>query len=412
MTELDLLKYKTQFDQQGWVIVPKLLTYQDRIELKTEMIKQTLKTVFTRQGVNLDAEDVSNLKLLTDPKLRKDRLSNPKMIWRNNNSRDPIVGKSTGMINIHYNPLVLDKIAFNPVLYQVLSALYGRIQNGILQPRLELVHLYGPERFSIKSLGSTDMPKHIDANPFHSEVNYPERIQSLYCVEVDSQINPADSGTIAILENFCFYFGLLGNLCHPKTGVLPFPESRSRFFLLPNKFNSDWLLKINQLARLYTNYYHLGIRVEPCLNLGTLSSDQLESRFEELKQAGKVVPSQFREIKWKVIHLEPGDFFCWSQYTPHYSCRNKSEIPRMVCYYSIFPVQKTWYNTSHQRWLQQMFTNRAFFYSTNAGEYQTTIKNPEEYEYLQTQNSDEYLILLTDQLRGKLSGCKSWFSTE
>ena len=402
-----LLDYKRLFDQQGWVIIPDLLSTTDREALKTEMIKTMLDTVFTRRGVVLDTNNPENLKLLTNPQLRKDTLSNPKMIWRNNNTRDPIVSKTCGMINIHFHPMILEKISFNPQFYQVLSALYGKINTGTrqLQPRLNLAHSEGPERFSIKPKGSTKMPQHIDANPFHPEINYPERIQSFYCVNTDFQINPSDSGTIAILDNFCFYFALLGGLCHPRDGVLPFPQNKSRFFLLPKKFDSEWLPKLNQIVRLYTEFFHRGIAAD---------DQRIQARFERLRKAGRSVPNQFKEMRWKVIRLRPGDFFCWSQCIPHYSCRNKSEIPRMVCYYSIYPVKNTWYDSYHHQWTKQMFLNRIFYYSTNAGEYHQNIKNPEERQQLQSlgaENLTQYQNWLrSDSLRAKLSGLESWFT--
>ena len=401
-----LLDYKQLFDQQGWVIVSGLLSVSDREALKTEMIKTMLDTVFTRRGVNLDTNNPENLKLLTDPKMRKSVLANPGGIWRNNNTRDPIVGKTTGMINIHFNQMILEKIALNPKFYQVISALYGTInsETGQLQPRLNLVHSEGPERFSIKSKGSTKMPQHIDANPFHPEMNYPERIQSFYCVNTDPLINPADSGTIAILGNFCFYFALLGGLCHPRDGVLKFPQNKSRFFCLPKKFDSEWLPKLNQIARLYTEFYHRGV---------TVNDQRIQTRFEQLKRAGRLVPNQFKEMVWKVIRLQPGDFFCWSQCIPHYSCRNKSETPRMVCYYSLYPVDNTWYNSYHHQWTKDMFVNRIFYYSTNAGEYPRNTKNPEEHQYLMSLGADNLVQYLnwirSDSLRAKLTGLESWF---
>ncbi len=124
-----LLDQKRLFDQQGYVIVSGLLSTSDREALKTEMTKTMLDTVFTRRGVTLDTNNPENLKLLTDPKMRKNTLANPSGIWRNNNTRDPIVGKTTGMINIHFNEMILKEIAFNPKFYQVISALYGTINS-------------------------------------------------------------------------------------------------------------------------------------------------------------------------------------------------------------------------------------------------------------------------------------------
>ena len=403
-----LLDQKRLFDQQGYVIVSGLLSTSDREALKTEMTKTMLDTVFTRRGVTLDTNNPENLKLLTDPKMRKIVLANPSGIWRNNNTRDPIVGKTTGMINIHFNQTILEKIALNPKFYQVISALYGTInsETGQLQPRYNLVHSEGPERFSIKSKGSTKMPQHIDANLFHPEMNYPERIQSFYCVNTDSQIKPSDSGTIAILGNFCFYFALFGHLCHPRDGVLKFPRNKSRFFCLPKKFDSEWLPKLNQIAKLYTEFSRRGI---------TINDQRIRSRFEQLKNAGCVVPNQFKKMVWEVIRLQGGDFFCWSQCIPHYSCRNKSETPRMVCYYSLYPVDNTWYDSYHHQWAKEMFLNRIFYYSTNAGEYPRNTKNPEENQYLVSlgpNNLTQYQNWIrSDPLRAKITGLESWFST-
>lgn len=391
-----LVSVKKSYKKNGWVIIPNLLSEGERSELEVEMVRSILDIIFTNQGEKIDTKDPENLLLLSNPKIREQKLENPKIIWRGGNSRQPLIGKTTGMINIHYNPLVLDKIAFNRKFYRLLSVLYNT---------KKLVHTEGPERISIKATGATSMGKHIDKNPFYPDVNYEERIQALYCVKVDEKIKPENSGTLVLLENFCFYFRLFGELYHPQTGLegQRFQDIKTRFFVLPGNFDKVWLPRINIAAKLYTDF---------CKGKEIETDKETREKFEKLKSEGYKVPNRFKSIAWKAIPMKPGDFICWSQNTPHYSAKNTSKVPRMVCYYSVFPVSPSWYGSRDHRFTKEMFENRIFYYKTNANDLNTRIKNPEEYKYLKEKDPDgeDY----EQQIRGrslnaKLTGFKSWF---
>src|SRR5581483_12338145 len=70
--------------------------------IKKTMIQSSIELVF---GDSVEIKD-KNLLLFTDPALRKRKLDDPNCIWRNGNSRQPLLSKSCGMIDIHYNSII------------------------------------------------------------------------------------------------------------------------------------------------------------------------------------------------------------------------------------------------------------------------------------------------------------------
>lgn len=441
LTEIDL-----QLEHKGWAIIPKVITESSRVRIKNEMIRQTLNVTLLKQGVTIDPLDPKNLQLLVDPKLRKESLADPNIIWRNGNSRDPIVSKSTGMTPYHYNPIVLEEIAFSPILYQIMSELYRTNQ---------LIHSEGPELFSIKPPGSTPMCQHIDANPFYPEVNYPRRIQSLVCIEMDQLDPPEKAGTLQVLENFHYYFKLFGLLFHPVGGLYRFPNNNRRFFTLPENFDQVWLPLINKVIAEYTQYQylqyqnrfqsqsqsqspsqsqslsfdlssgvsstilsenpaksHLCSPPEKILNsdLSGLHPNILEAYRICFYQLGLRVPLTALSIKWVPIPVKPGDMIVWNQYLPHFSSANRSAIPRMVCYYSVFPLEKIeWYNSSAHQKLVKMWWNKTYQYSASSLYISSKkLDNPEEaaeFSKLSESEKKKYRDWLTlDIFRGQITG--------
>ena len=181
---------------KGYTIISGVLTAEECATLSSSLTQEALNLVFKRRGFPVDIEDSGNLLLFTQPALRVKRFgdSGKAAPWRNGNSRRPLLSKSDGMINIHYNQDQLRLITLNPKLFKETAKVYGT-QN--------LVHL-GPERFSIKAQGAPDMPQHIDSNLFDDKVNYEVRIQGLVCLEVGDDVPPRDSGTLCLYINLFF----------------------------------------------------------------------------------------------------------------------------------------------------------------------------------------------------------------
>ena len=360
------------------------------------MKKEALDLVFNRRGFPVDSSNSENLLLFTDPSLRVKKFgdSGKSACWRNRNSRQPILSKSTGMIDIYFNTEHLELVTLNKKLYREAVKVYGV---G------ELVNL-GPERFSIKARGSPDMPKHIDSNLFYDKVNYPIRIQGLVCLEVGNDVQPRDSGTLSVYKNFHHYWDFAGQLFHPKTGLFPFPDRKSRFFVLPTGkkgWDKHYEPIFREHAEMYTRFLFCDI-----------SPDDSETAefFERIRKTVKV-PEKLLPLEWEHIVLKPGDVVFWNQHLPHRSLRNKSETPRIVSYYNLFPVERGWYGSEEQLWTKKQFREGKKFYSVNAGTYTYNCKNVEELEYLKKTRALKKIRLKTrtNSFRKRITGQKDWF---
>lgn len=345
-------------------IVKNVLSPDECTRLENALLEETCDIVFRSRGYHdVNPHDPDFLQLFTDKKTRVAKLGDATATFRHGNPRTPLLSKNCGMIDIHFNPVCLELIATNPSLHKVAALMYG--QN-------ELVHR-GTERVCIKGPGSTDMLKHLDANPFYPEVNYPVRLQSLVCVNVDTQIDPRQSGTLCVLANFHHYWDFFGALCHPKTGLEDdrFPDDKSRYFILPtgrNGWDNHWLPLFRKHITAYTAFFHDG--KQP-------SDPDLRNMFPQLKAQNISVPYTVKALRWTPIELEAGDMVFWHQHLPHYSVRNESQIPRVACYYSTFPVAPGWFGSEQQKWAAKQITKGHFYYDG-----QEVVKNPEEVQYL------------------------------
>lgn len=375
-----------KLSEDGFVVIPKVYTLEECQLLTTSVVSEVIDITLRERGAsNLFDDDNQNLQFLTDPDLRKLKLKNPNIIWRNGSSRTPIISKNCGIIDIHYNLDVLELVTLDERMYRLLSAFYGKSN---------LCHLEGPERISVKPKGSTNMPQHIDSNLFHPEVNFKERIQSLVCISIDPQAerNPKNCGTLCVLKNFHWYFALASKLFHPKTGLKPFPKDiLGRYFLLPEDFDKTYLPVLKEHINGYTNYLHNR-------EIAKVSN----TFYEDLQKSGIVVPEKVKSIEWTPVVCKPGDVICWNQRLPHYNLRNKLEVPRIVCYYSVFPVSSG--DKDKLDKCKKMFQNNAFY------EQGTTIKNLEEFEYIHKWkfNSKIQEILNKSSLSRKLCGYEPW----
>lgn len=382
---------------EGFVIVPDALDLEKCSKLKDSLIKNTIDLIFTQNGFQVDPRDPEVTKLFVDMKLREQKLGveGKKIVWRNGNSRQPLISKSCGMTHIHFNQEMMEEVAFNPKIYNITKIVVGTPY---------LVHCDGPERFCIKPKGSTDMPQHIDSNLFDDSVNYKFRIQSLITLEIDTDINPRDSGTLCLLVYFHHYWNFARELFHPKTGLeeCRFPNLKSRFFTLPKDFDKKYLPLLKKHIKGYEKY---------------LSGEKPENDFYiSLKEKGIEIPdSKLRyadKMNWKPIPLKPGEMVFWSQYLPHFSVRNKSDTPRICVYSSYYPVNKDWFGSKHQKWVSKQFTEGKFFCGKDSGVFPETIINIEEYKYLASQPGRIQEIAKSSQkndFRLKITGQKDYF---
>ena len=373
-----------ELKESGYTVISSIYTPEETVRLRTSIVKEVLELIFNERGISIPLNEESLL-LLTSPQLRSQTLTNPKIIWRDNNPRTPILSKSCGIMDIHYNLDVLDLITLNSRLYQLLSSIYEDNK---------LVHKLGPERIGIKPTDSTDMDKHIDANLFYPEVNHLKRFQSLVCISIDSNFSFEKNGTLCVLANFHWYWDFASALFHPHNGAFPFPDNHNRYFLLPKDFDSKYLPILKTWIIGYTNYLYHQIK-------GDTINQQWYEKFE-LK--GIKVPHQVKEIKWTPVKCKAGDVIVWSQYLPHRNLRNKSRIPRIVAYYSVFPIDKDWYTTQEAQKCRTMFKEGSFY------ENKTISSNIEEITHIHKHNLLSVIekMYKKDEFTQKITGFLSW----
>jgi hypothetical protein len=388
--------------------IPKIFSKEDLEEVATSIKKNAFELIFESQGYDVDAEDPESLKLFTDMKKRKEMLGEDaaRAIWRGGNTLAPLIGKTTGMIHIHFNEDVQKRILFNKKLYKLSSYVNGT-------PYLSFIT--GPERVSIKAQGSTDMDSHMDSNPFYPSQNYPFRIQSLIVLEIDEHISPRDRGTLSIIPYFHHYWEFFGKAFHPVDGIegyrFPPNTTKSRFFPLPkgkNNFDKIYLPKLKNLGKQYSKYLYHDILPE---------SKTLRRYFRRYKKEGISVPPNSKKylekMVWKPLPLKEGDIVFWHQHLPHRSLRNKSEIPRVVVYYNLFPVDEAWFGSEEAKWVAEQFETGKFYYGKDYGNYPKKVVNIEEYKSLKDNPKRLKKILAIfkkTELNRKLAGLEDWFS--
>lgn len=389
----NLAKTMEKLRDDGFVIIPKVYTKEECQLLTDSISTEVIDIIFSERGVDrsdLFGNDSDNLKLLTSAELRKHKLKDPNIIWRNGNSRTPILSKNCGIIDIHYNLDVLRLVTLDKRMHAFLSELYGTEK---------LYHLEGPERVSIKPRGSIDMPQHIDSNLFHSEVNYMHRIQALVCVSIDLKAseNPNNCGTLCVLKNFHWYFSLASKLFHPTTGIKKFPKDTwNRYFLLPENFDKVYLPVLKDHIKGYTDYLH---------NKIVPSGELIKKLYQDLEKGRISVPKEIKPVEWTPVVCKPGDVICWNQYLPHRNLRNKLETPRIVCYYSVFPVEsKDSKDKIKLERCKKMFENNVFY------EQDDIVKNPEELNHIKLLKLGPKIqdLINKDSLSRKLCGYDSW----
>jgi len=400
--------------ESGYRIVKGVLSEKKCQKLSDSIYREIIDLVFIRQGHPADPDDPDTPRLLVDQKFRVDELGEEakRCPWRNGNTLTPIFTKSTGMIHSHFNPDILEGIIFNEELYKISAEINGTDK---------LAFITGPERVSLKPKGATDMPQHIDSNLFNNKVNYPFRIQSLITLQIDTEINPRDSGTFCVIPYFQHYWEFASHFFHPATGhpSFRFPKntSGSRFFKLPTGkegFDKKYLPHIKRYASIYADYLEKGEAAFDYYKVGPRAIQNCIKFFQTLIRKGIAVPSNskgyIKKMKWTPIKLEPGDILYWHQHLPHRSLRNKSDIPRIVAYYNLFPVDENWFGSKEQKWVARQFRRGEFYYGTDYGNYPTKIVNIEEHKKLIEESKIEEIAEISKktELRKKLSGQKNW----
>lgn len=400
-------------NEAGYLVVPGVLSKEQISTLQKSLLKRSVDLIFTNQGFDVDIDDPRTPELFTDMHLREKMLgeSGKTAVWKDGNTRRPIIMKSCGMVHIHYDEDLLENISYNPRLYEEAVKVMGT---------KHLVFTDGMERICIKAKGSTDMPKHSDSNFFNDSVNHPFRIQSLVTIQIDTKISPRDSGTLCVLAYFHKYWDFVRELLHPLHGLVPMKEDamKSRFFVLPmDKKNSDhfdenYLPAIKLHAKQYSMYLETG-RVD-----GNICVAEDVVFYKKLKKLDITVPKNslgyLEKMNWTPVPMKPGDMVFWHQYLPHFSVRNKSSTPRICAYYGLYPVKKEWYGSEYQKWTVSMLDSCKFYYGIDAGNHPTKVVNTEEYEDLKSTGDIKRIAALskTTSFRRMITGREPWGETK
>lgn len=375
-------------NSKGYRVISAGYAQDELYILHQSMQLEVIGTVFgnspeTKEPFTFSPTNPEMWRLFTDVKLRKRILTNPNRIWK---PRNHPLSKSDGMIDIHHNRLVHKKVLFDPRMYEILSKAYGC---------RELVHSAGPEKFSIKPPGATDMRKHIDANLWHPENNYPSRIQAFLTVNVPETGEWRDRGGLCVLTNFHHYWDFASAFFHYDFGLYPMDKTTSRFHLLPNDFDSFYLPRLTHAIQEYSKWQK-GAEVDSLLEEFFIQIDGLE------------VPEEYQPIEWKTIECKSGDVVIWDQHLPHFSVRNRTDQLRSVVYYSVFPVTPAFYQSPRRDWVREQFVKNTFYYDVQAQLLTRKVRNNAELAYRENVTGLTK-VYNQNELAQKLSAVTSWF---
>ncbi len=282
-----------------------------------------------------DDDEACLLRLLTDPKLRERHLADPRCIWANGNTRQPIVGKANGMVNLFHNALVQQHITFNPALVERIAKLYHtyapwRASEG--PPAL--VFLFGPDRANLKPKGATAMPRHIDKNLFDNDGKLcpAYRVQCLVTLSLDPTAD-RDAGSLELLCGGFHHFFPLAGLFFQRIPALAASASDLPQGLPDAAFDAHlpafrrWLLDTvlapTALAQLP--------------EADRLAIQAAAARCEPPLVAASQVPAAF---SWRAIHMRPGAQCCWDSRLPHRNQANKTKTPRIAAYMTLYAAEE------------------------------------------------------------------------
>ena len=297
-------------DEKGWSITP-ILEPTEALKLSSIVKDEALRCVFNSVWddviIPMKSKGLNTAHLLTNNDLRKSYLPNPKMIWKNNNARFPYISKNCGMVNIYHQPLIREKILFNPDVINTIKEHYRHLPKATNDDRI--VYMLGPDRVGFKPMGSTDMPFHLDSDLFNvtTGISKPveHRIQSFMVLECPSGPRMDDCGGTKLLSGFHHYYDCARDFYQGQEVCLhpPYPVP----FISKDHAKSF----ISYIESLYEDYSS-SLRKYPNL------------------------PKKLYDMKWESPQMKPGELFCFDGRLPHRNNRNNYCTDRIVAYVSLF----------------------------------------------------------------------------
>lgn len=303
------------FIQRGWLAHP-VITSEEADKLADIVRLEALYTVFHDVWPILEKMSASGLnptQLLTNNKLRKEWLDDPKMVWRNGNSRAPLISASCGMVNIYCQPDIREYILFNPSVIETIRRLY----TALTSKEEKLVYALGPDRLGLKAKGARHMNRHCDSNMF-LPAEPQHRVQAfvtLRCATPTGSLAATDIGSIEVLEGFHHYTEIAAWF-FAKQGVRQFTGNG------PYDFEEITKKHLTSFTDWVRDFIY-GQRSEA-------------EKHAELQPLLKKLPAKYVPIQWVAPVLKPGELFCFDTRLPHRNTQNKSEIDRIVAYVSLY----------------------------------------------------------------------------
>lgn len=356
------------FKEYGWAIFP-ILDQKEADEIAEWIRIETLWCLFHSIWDRIEEihqSDINPTTLIVDSKLRKQLLEDPNIVWRNGNSRTPVVSANFGGSNIYHQPLVRDKILFNPKVIESIRSLYRTMPESTKDEKL--VYMAGPERVGLKAPGATDMDRHLDPDMLKmttGKQHHHYRVQGVMTLRIDeatststerkrNHLTSTDLGSLEVLQNFhhysklAFWFFRQNNLDMPTgIGIFKFEDCNKQ---LP-KF-IQWLKA----------YYSGEMEVDDNTELVSLLQD---------------IPETYKEIVWIAPKVTAGQLICFDSRLPHRNNRNKTDVDRIVAYVSLFR-QTDWIATGKNPILPMFLGDKS---SKTSGR---NIRNPEEREVFES----------------------------
>ena len=346
---------KQEYQQQGYTV------YHNHIDTDTaelvcqSVIGEVCDLVFKNETNKPDPTDPNTLNLFTDFNLRKKKLDNPKCVWRDGNTRRPIISKSTGMVNISFNHDVQRYVTFNPNTISKINELYGSDK---------LVYTYGSDRVCIKAKGSTNMNKHLDYHLNSTQLQKePTRVQALVCGRCPTDVPVQHSGTLEVIPYFHLYWE-----CAQAFFVSPFGKIKIHQSV-PQTLYKDFDQKLPLFNVFLQRLHYIRDNNIP-----------INDAWKPYQHLMNTLPPTYHEIKWTPILLRTGDMVCWTQKLPHRSLQNKSTTARIVFYVRLFTVDENWFGTPHQQQVAHNVTN-GIVTGNHANELERQLRPP-DYSWL------------------------------
>jgi hypothetical protein len=246
------------------------------------------------------------INMICDPGLRSQIIPAFDSHQKIKNPRGSKTIKKTGKINLFLTPIITNSIRRNPIIYNLLSELYGK---------QKLAFVNGLDSIIYKTKGSEDYPSTIDCKLFKplegiDGLDNPFHYCCFVCISLyqPTENKGEEYGQISLLENFDFHYELIRQLIAPE-GKYPVEKQKKGvdFNLLEN------------------------------LNVDSINNE-ITTQFKGCK-------GNLKLLKWKTVDLKAGDVLIFDCRLPYKIAKNFTDIPAVYIPVSLRPISSKWYKS-------------------------------------------------------------------